>query len=378
MLELLILKGLDPASAAAPEFQYLLSFCRLQASEVFGSVELVADAEQPGAVSGAGAVLVLGPQNALVTAHSLRLMRERLAAGAEEVRPLRLQDVPLPDIGDVYSLRGYEAIERRALAAAEGLPAPPSHLPVALFSGAAFDDVAGRVPLRELLHDGGSLRRRPGGDGWRPVRAGLCHEFIDYYGEERRDILPYVPRGSRVLEIGCGRGRTGELLASALGCEVSGVELNPVVAGEARARLGRVWAGDFQTLEIDDRFDVVLALELYEHLPEAEAGLAKMRGLLRPGGRLVLSVPNVGHHSVVGDLLAGRWDYLPIGLLCYTHYRFFTRRTLADWLRRSGFERFEIEPQRTPLPAEFQGLTGGVEIDADSLATKGFYVVAYR
>ena len=49
-----------------------------------------------------------------------------------------------------------------------------------------------------------------------------------------------------------------------------------------------------------------------------------------PGGRLVLSVPNVGHWAVVEDLLAGRWDYLPIGLLCYTHYRFFTRRTLAD------------------------------------------------
>jgi 2-polyprenyl-3-methyl-5-hydroxy-6-metoxy-1,4-benzoquinol methylase len=378
MLELLILKGLDPASAAAPEFQYLLSWCRLQASEVFGSVELLVDPEPPVAVSAAGAVLVLGPQNALVTAHSLRVMRERLAAGAGEVRPVRLQDVPLPARGEVYSLRGYEAIERRALAAAEGLPVPPSHLPVALFSGSTFRRVAERVPLRDLLHDDSSLRRRPPGDDERPVRAGLCHEFIDYYGEERRDILPYVPPGSRVLEIGCGRGRTGELLASALGCEVTGVELNPVVASEAQARLRRVWTGDFQSLEIDDRFDVVLALELCEHLPEAEAGLAKMKSLLRPGGRLVLSVPNVGHHSVVGDLLAGRWDYLPIGLLCYTHFRFFTRRTLADWLRRSGFERFTIEPQRTPLPAEFQGLAGAVEIDADSLATKGFYVVAYR
>ena len=67
-----------------------------------------------------------------------------------------------------------------------------------------------------------------------------------------------------------------------------------------------------------------------------------MRRLLRPGGRIVLSIPNVGHYSVVEDLLAGRWDYLPIGLLCYTHFRFFTRATLASWLERLGFSRYQI------------------------------------
>lgn len=378
MSELLILKGLDPTSAAAPEFRYLLSFCKLQASAVFDSVELLVDPESASEISGAGAVLLLGPQNVLLTAHSLRAMRDRLAAGAGQVRPVRLQDTHLPGAGEVYSLRGYEAIERRFLAAAEGVSVPPSHLPVSLFSGSTFRRVTAAVPLRDLLHDDESLRRRPpAGDG-HPVQAGLCHEFIDYYGEERRDILPYIPVGSRVLEIGCGRGRTGALLASTLGCEVTGVELNPVVAREAEVRLARVLAGDFQSLEIGGRFDVVLALELFEHLPDAESALAKMRSLLRPGGRLVLSVPNVGHHSVVGDLLAGRWDYLPIGLLCYTHFRFFTRRTLADWLRLAGFQRFEIEFQPTPLPDAFRRLAGDLEIDAQSLAAKGFYVVAYR
>ena len=44
--------------------------------------------------------------------------------------------------------------------------------------------------------------------------------------------------------------------------------------------------------------------------------------VLPPGGVVVLSVPNVGHWSVVADLLAGRWDYLPAGLVCVTHLRF--------------------------------------------------------
>jgi len=68
----------------------------------------------------------------------------------------------------------------------------------------------------------------------------------------------------------------------------------------------------------------------------------------------------------------------PIGLLCYTHYRFFTRRSLADWLRRSGIEHFEIVPQRTELPDRFTDLAGAFEMDAKSLSTKGFYVVVHR
>ena len=135
-------------------------------------------------------------------------------------------------------------------------------------------------------------------------------------------------------------------------------------------------------------FDALLALELFEHLVEPERFLARIRPLVRPGGRIILSVPNVGHHSVVRDLLAGRWDYLPIGILCYTHYRFYTRRTLEDWLARCGFPEARLVPQRTAAPdwlaaAEGAavesgggGLAGlGLPLDEDSLTTKGFYVL---
>jgi len=97
---------------------------------------------------------------------------------------------------------------------------------------------------------------------------------------------------------------------------------------------------------------------------------------VRPGGRIVLSVPNVGHAAIVEDLLAGRWDYLPIGLLCYTHFRFFTRRTLASWLERLGFARYQIVAQTTALAEErFARLADAFEVDLESLRTKGFYVV---
>ncbi len=104
-------------------------------------------------------------------------------------------------------------------------------------------------------------------------------------------------------------------------------------------------AADVETVELEGRFDLVLALELFEHLTRQEAFLARMRGLLAPGGALLLSVPNVGHGAVVEDLIAGRFDYLPVGLLCYTHYRFFTRAALERWFERCGFSRLEIVAQ---------------------------------
>jgi SAM-dependent methyltransferase len=383
MADLLVLKALDAESAEAPEFRYLLSQVLLAARRVFGSVRLLADPAAVPPAAGESAVLVLGPQNALVAEASFEAMRQALAAGAAEVRPTPLAAAGLALETPVYTLRGYERAEARFLAEGGRREPPPSHLPVALWSAERLAAILRRVPLDRLLRDPAAIASGEGGEGEAPaatpVAAGLCHVFIDYYGEVRDDVLPFVPAGTRdVLEIGCGRGLTGELLQQRLGCRVTGVELNPEVARDAGRRLHAVHQGDVQTLALDGEFDAVLALELFEHLVDGERFLARARELLRPGGRLVLSVPNVGHWAVAEDLLAGRWDYLPIGLLCYTHYRFFTRRTLADWLARGGFERVDIVPQATELPGRFAALPEGFGVDLESLATKGFYVVAHR
>jgi hypothetical protein len=119
----------------------------------------------------------------------------------------------------------------------------------------------------------------------------------------------------------------------------------------------------------------VVASELFEHLTEQDVFLDRLRRWLRHGGLAVLSVPSVGHHSVVGDLLAGRWDCLPVGLLCFTHFRFFTRRTLEDWITAAGLHDFEIIPQRTEAADWLEGLPAALQIDMESLTTQGFYVV---
>jgi SAM-dependent methyltransferase len=338
--------------------------------------------------------------------------------------------VPPPGVEHVYTLRGFERIEEAILARqGQGAQAPGSHLPVSLWRGAALRAAAPDLTWGGLLAassaSGGSAAAEAaagsvatassaasgpaaGGlaagtaaapaataslaasgsvgesaaaglaPGLRRGLAGVYHRFVDYYAEVRDDILPFVPAGVReVLEIGCGRGATGKLLQERFGCRVTGVELNPVVASEAGRHLHAVLAGDVETLAIPGRYDLIVALELFEHLTRQEEFLARMRALLEPGGTILLSVPNVGHHAVVEDLLAGRWDYLPIGLLCFTHYRFFTRATLEGWFHRCGFPHPRIVPQPTELPGRFAALArdGPFELDLESLGTKGFYVL---
>lgn len=381
MSTLLVLKRPCPEEDQSPEFRYLESFCLAQAREVFTRVEHHRTC--PGApldldLRTVDAVLLLGSGRLLIGAASLREMWQGLQDGAEVILPSPLHHFAAAADAAIYTLRGFEQAEARILDGAQAPAEPPSsHLPVAFCSPTWLSatlrhrDPHDLVMLSELPEELGSNVPRLG--------RGVYHQFVDYYGQVRDDILPFLPReAADVLEIGCGRGLTGALIQEQLGCRVTGVELHPDAAREAAGRLFRVVVGDVEHLELDGAFDAVVATELFEHLMYPETFLARMKELLRPGGSIVLSVPNVGHYSVVEDLLAGRWDYLPIGLLCYTHFRFFTRRTLEDWIRRVDFADHRIVAQTTELPERITALSGGLELDLESLRTKGFYVVLKR
>ena len=367
MHRLLLVKLETPADAASPEARYQLGVLNNEASHVWPEVELhrvAPDAAFPDA--GGRDVLLVDTGSTVATRRSLAAMAAAIRSGATAAVPVALASALRPDEAPPYTLRGLEAVESRLLAAPPAAGDPARLLPLSLLAASAARELAGRTDWQA-----GGLPAEG------IARVGLYHRFTDYYGETRDDVLPFLPAGVRdVLEIGCGAGGTGRLLQERLGCRVTGVELNPAAATTAARHLHAVIGGDVAAVDLGGPYDVVVALELFEHLPEAEAVLARLASVVRPGGRIVLSVPNVGHHAVVGDLLAGRWDYLAIGLLCYTHYRFFTRRTLTDWLERLGFRDFALVAQRTELPEPFaSGGFDGLAVDRESLATKGFYVL---
>ncbi|MCX4232550.1 class I SAM-dependent methyltransferase [Streptomyces sp. NPDC020707] len=115
----------------------------------------------------------------------------------------------------------------------------------------------------------------------------------------------WLPRGpSDVLDLGCGTGSLS-LLASEARHRVTGVDLSPRMVGLARAKLaGRDAAflvGDAAAPPVgEQRFDVVLVRHVLWTLPEPGRALRHWRGLLRPGGRLVLVEGVWGTVSPVG------------------------------------------------------------------------------
>ena len=106
-------------------------------------------------------------------------------------------------------------------------------------------------------------------------------------------------------------------------------------------------AADWSAALGESCFDVVLAADVIEHLRDPLACLRELRARLRPGGRLVLSVPNVGYMGVIASLIAGEFEYRATGLLDHTHLRFFTWISLQRLLHAAGFAVLHSEAVET-------------------------------
>src|SRR5213592_4386753 len=159
-----------------------------------------------------------------------------------------------------------------------------------------------------------------------------------YGGHER--LLALTGSPERVLDVGCSSGYLARRLVER-GATVVGIDTDEQAAAEARAVCEQVLVGDVETMELpfpDESFDVVLCGDLIEHLRNPERFLSRVRPLLRPGGRLVLTTPNVANWAMRIGLLAGRWRYTDRGILDRTHAHLFTKKTLEETLADAGYE----------------------------------------
>jgi 2-polyprenyl-3-methyl-5-hydroxy-6-metoxy-1,4-benzoquinol methylase len=165
-----------------------------------------------------------------------------------------------------------------------------------------------------------------------------------YFAFVRKDIAPLLPAScGSVLELGCGGGATlAWLKSSGRASHTTGMELCAEPASRARTCVDRVIDGDLdETIGalVPGSFDLVLCLDVLEHLVDPWATVKQLHGLVRPGGSIIVSLPNVGHHSVVLPLLtSGRWRYEDAGIMDRTHLRFFTRKGARELLTQGGFE----------------------------------------
>lgn len=162
-----------------------------------------------------------------------------------------------------------------------------------------------------------------------------------YFHHERREIRPLLPsRATKILEIGAASGQTLRWLKTIYPAAVTtGVELNPEMFSELgnNADIAVIGAID-ECLSRLAKYDLVLLLDLLEHLPDPVSLLHKIQRLLEPGGRILVSVPNVAHLSVsMPLLLRRRFAYQDSGILDRTHLRFFVEGTAIGLLNEANF-----------------------------------------
>jgi 2-polyprenyl-3-methyl-5-hydroxy-6-metoxy-1,4-benzoquinol methylase len=201
-------------------------------------------------------------------------------------------------------------------------------------------------------------------------------------------VLRFVDAGQHVLDLGCATGWQARQLVER-GCTVVGVEVDADAAERARQWCRRVVVADLDVHDVGadlagERFDVVAAGDILEHLRDPARTLRSVASLLRDGGTVVASIPNVAHGSVRLALLTGEFPYEEAGLLDRTHLRFFTRASVEELFAASGYAIDQLERVHVPIdqatPYDRDRLPAGVEdaVAAMPEATTFQFVVVAR
>ena len=159
-------------------------------------------------------------------------------------------------------------------------------------------------------------------------------------GDVSLQLVELIAPRSRVLDVGCGTGVITDVIRSLRSASVIGIEPDPTRVQRARARGLEVHEGVLtaEFLRQHERFDVIVFADVLEHLPNPAAVVLLAKEGLKPGGSVVISVPNVAHWFVRSALFWGSFDYEESGLMDATHLRWFTRQTIRELLERLGFE----------------------------------------
>lgn len=217
-------------------------------------------------------------------------------------------------------------------------------------------------------------------------------ESSGYYDNINHTLLDLVRTdATRICEFGCGGGALARAVRHKLGSGIHyvGVELMPDALGRASTVLDVAVqcnlddAADWSShpLLADAlplaHFDHAIFGDVLEHLYNPKQALQQAAKRLRPGGTVLVCVPNVQHWSVFAQLALGSWPQADAGLFDRTHLRWFTLTDMAALLNEVGLvvekvvpRVFEAERGRAVM-AQLRPLANFLGVDAELLSDKG-------
>ena len=204
-----------------------------------------------------------------------------------------------------------------------------------------------------------------------------------YFSGARGDIVDALPASADavILEVGCGTGATGALaLSRGKAGRYVGIEFFEAAAAEARRVLSNVIVGDVEKIDLPlqpDSFDALILSEVLEHLVDPWAVLRRLAPLVRQGGRVYASSPNVAHWRVIRELCAGRFTLADQGVFDRTHMRWFTPSTYRDLFEQTGFVVDRVGPL-TPFSSRTRAISRLTRARFDHLFMVQISLAAHR
>ena len=162
-------------------------------------------------------------------------------------------------------------------------------------------------------------------------------------------IVNQIESSKKVLEFGPSTGYFTRFLKEELNCQVTIIEIDPQAAKLAGKYAEKTVVCDIETLtwynELQNEiFDYIIFADVLEHLKDPWETLRKASSLLKYDGKIIISIPNIGHNSVMIDLWNNYFRYEEAGILDDTHLRFFGIKNLDDLFHNTGLLRVRTEP----------------------------------
>lgn len=177
-------------------------------------------------------------------------------------------------------------------------------------------------------------------------------------------LMRLIPRGSKVLELGCASGYLSGYMEQGLGCRVTGLEFDPAATAIAATRCSEVYTADLDSpnalnvASASAPYDVLFAAAILEHLKQAETILKDTHKLLKPNATVIVSLPNIAHWGMRLRLLLGQFDYQDYGIMDKTHVHLYTLKTGRELLEQNGYVVEQVHIAGSGLQNILSGLFG--------------------
>lgn len=190
-------------------------------------------------------------------------------------------------------------------------------------------------------------------------------------------VLEQIKPDSTVLEMGCATGYMTMYMKEKLGCTVDVVDLDCENVRKAEAYAREAICDDIddgiwfiRLYQNTNEYDYVLFADVLEHLREPKDALKWAVRLLKPDGKIVISIPNICHNDIIIKLFYDRFTYTDLGLLDNTHIHFWGLQDFANFAEQAGLKITDTRMVKFPTQGTEQRTDFRVDSELMNLLNK--------